>query len=98
MKIQVRDEHIRAGVKSKGDACPVYLAMRDAGLRVTFVAPVSGYTFEDKKVIDIARIGGISWSSLKMYKFPDQVRYWIVDFDDGKDMEPIEFEITDVTA
>jgi hypothetical protein len=30
-------EHIRAGKKSNGEKCPVFLAMKDAGLPVTHV-------------------------------------------------------------
>jgi len=47
MKVRVTQDHIDRGCRQKGDACPVFLAMRDAGIPVTWVT-ASGWTVSDR--------------------------------------------------
>lgn len=80
MEIKVTQAHINAGKRSSPCECPVSLALKDAGVREPMV---TGWGIQSGHP---ARI---------RVPLPPSVWSFAVCFDDGQDVEPFEFEISD---
>jgi hypothetical protein len=80
--VRVTQSDIDNGVRENPVSCPVARAIaRATGKRVDFVGPVSGVSF----VQDVY----IPWGDAESEK----IRGFIVDFDNGDPVRPIEFEL-----
>lgn len=78
MKIRVTQEHIDNGVRGSCISDPIALAMKEAGLRDVWVSP-----------------DYIKWSKdgVTFYQpTSDQLRRFMVDFDNKRSPAPFEFE------
>lgn len=82
MKVTVTQEHIDKGCRKNGSACPVFLAMRDAGIPVTHVMTWCWTTHPEGACID-------GWRR----DLPYEAMAFIALFDDKKLVSPIEFEL-----
>ena len=79
VRINVTQEHIEQGVRGNVYSCAVALAAQEVlGRDIVMIA-------------DIALRRGAVWS--KFAVLPEMVRAWIVEFDDGRSMAPITFEL-----
>lgn len=77
--IQVTQQHIDKGVRGSCSSDPIALAMRDAGLDRPWASP-----------------GHLAWREQFRDYFvdpPKSVIDFMGDFDNGKDVEPFEFEV-----
>lgn len=83
MKVQVKQEHIDRGCRRQGDACPVFLAMVDAGIPVTHVTTWSWTT---------SPAAGAA-SSFELRELPHEAIAFVLLFDDKKPVHPFEFEV-----
>jgi len=81
MRIRVTAEHIATGCKGSGLQCAVACALASYGFDINWVCP--GF-------IDVSR-GGVR-NTMKNAKGSDIYR-WMADFDNGKPVEPFEFEL-----
>ena len=79
MKIQVTDWHIKHGIRGSSTCCPVALAVEEASRAM--------YGTCNVLVSDIIYINHHS------YPAPQVVKKFIADFDEDKQVEPIEFEL-----
>lgn len=81
MLIKVKKEHIEAGCENKqnGGSCPVYYALRCAGIDVSWVLR---WRF--------SYLNGTNYMSTDL---PPEAQDWIRDFDAGLEVKPFSFEV-----
>jgi hypothetical protein len=83
MKIIVTEQDILQGVPKSINQCPVALAVRRLIDRRIMIDGARLYTYDDRYVelcVDL----------------PENVTNWIADYDNGKDVNPISFEVLDL--
>ena len=83
IKIQVTEEHIRKGCRADGGNCPVFLAMRDAGIPVTWMFSLDWTTHPD-------RSNAPFWGQRPL---PTVASNFVRDYDHNDPVSPIEFEV-----
>lgn len=81
MKIIVTQEDIDAGKAQCCDSCPVALAAQRAGLTNTRVGEDTSFYYD------------YASHEFKHFGLPREARAFIKRFDDGKKVEPFEFEV-----
>lgn len=84
MRVHVRAEHIRHGLRDNACDCPVALALLEA--------------FEERPGrIEVTRmwflLGRMIDGDQRKISLPDVVSTWIRRFDSGRHVEPFEFDI-----
>ncbi len=79
MKVEVTAKHIAKGCRNIYDACPVALALEDAGAYdINIDSDSAVFTHE-----------GLTYT----FSLPLEVQAWIGDFDSGVEVEPMNFDI-----
>lgn len=82
MKIQVTQKHINAGSRGSCNSDPVALAMKEAGYMHPWISP------------DRIRVDGFNGGFMREdFEMPESVEYFIREFDNGRFVEPFEFEL-----
>ena len=81
MKIVVTAEDIKKGAKKNKCLCPVALAIRRATGRAVAVLPM------------VAWIKHYWPTQMISYPLPQVAQDFILNFDEGEDVEPFEFEV-----
>ena len=79
MIIQVTQQHIDFGLRGSCSSDPLSLAMLDAGLSEPWVSPAYFRWKKDGKTY--------------FHPIPENVVEFIIDFDNGKEVRPFEFEV-----
>jgi hypothetical protein len=83
LKITVTEQDILQGVRGHIYICPVGLAAFRVFNKKVIVDGGKIYTYDDRNM----EIG---------YQLPKEISNWIADYDNGKVVEPIEFEVDDI--
>lgn len=83
IRIRVTEEHIKKGCRRDGETCPVFLAMRDTGIPVTWVMIGYWTTHPDRSLAPW-------WAR---YDLPAVATKFIETYDRNKHVDPIEFEV-----
>lgn len=79
--VSVTKDHIKKGVKSEKDCCPMALAMKDAGCKDVIV---------DRTAMFFRETNGDENAIV----LPDDVKRFVDDFDRGMKVKPITFKLT----
>lgn len=83
MKIKVEQKHIDAGRRMDGRECPVALAMTEQ-----MKMPIAVMGFSYGYLVD--------GYTREVFRMPEEARARVHDFDNGKGMQPFEFELDDL--
>ena len=82
MQVTVEQRHIDAGVKHSACSCPIALAIREQ---------TECFSMYDVAVDDVfASVQGRS------YKFPQEATSFILNFDEGFDVNPLTFSMKEI--
>ena len=85
MKIQVTQKHIDNGIRGSCSSDPICLAMKDAGFYRPWVSP--------DRIVVMGFNGAVSKQE---FKIPESVAYFMLDFDNGRNSWPFEFQLEGV--
>lgn len=83
IKVKVKRKHIKKGNQGEGGSCPIYWAMHDMGFRKHHVSGDCGIYLSKNAFRD----------SHGDIRTPKKANKFITDFDAGKPVSPLEFNI-----
>lgn len=85
--VSVKKEHIDSGVKLSCFDCPIAYAIIDA---VSKDKHEKQRMYRRVSVANSINFPDISYSSMRL---PDEIRRWVIDFDNGKKVKPFKFKV-----
>jgi hypothetical protein len=88
MLVQITEKHIADGLGTNCIRCPLALALKDA---TGSDYSVNGYQYTKINKHYNERNYSLDYSTRK--NLPQDIRNWIADFDAGRPVVPIEFEM-----
>lgn len=91
VKIQVTEEDIQKGVANLGDRCPNYLAIRRACPDIPYIHVTYEKVYLSNTPIRLLTPTTSDYQAVVF--LPDNINAWITAFDNGRDVEPIEYEL-----